>query len=296
MSAPNKEKISEDGQNERVIYGACSMQGWRVNMEDSHLAQLNFNDKNHCLFAVFDGHGGAEVAKFCSKYFVSCLVKNQNYISENYKKALEETFILMDQMLLGDKDNSLLKEFKVQAEGGISLAGCTANVCLVTEKQIYVANAGDSRALIFRKSQVVDPLSFDHKPDNELEKKRIKEAGGHVNDGRVNDNLNLSRAIGDLEYKRNPDLPLDRQIITSFPDIEVREIEESIDFILMGCDGIWETLSGQEICEGIKQRLDINKSIKLSAVLEDLLDKLIAQDTVEGTGCDNMTAVIFRFK
>lgn len=46
-------------------------------------------------------------------------------------------------------------------------------------------------------------MSIDHKPDQEIEKKRITEAGGYVSEGWVNDNLNLSRAIGDLEYKKN---------------------------------------------------------------------------------------------
>jgi serine/threonine protein phosphatase PrpC len=40
-------------------------------------------------------------------------------------------------------------------------------------------------------------MSVDHKPDDELELKRIKSAGGTVIDGRVNGNLNLSRALGD---------------------------------------------------------------------------------------------------
>jgi serine/threonine protein phosphatase PrpC len=49
-------------------------------------------------------------------------------------------------------------------------------------------------------------MSFDHKPDNEKELARIKKAGGEVFEGRVNGNLNLSRAIGDLEYKNNSSL------------------------------------------------------------------------------------------
>ena len=50
-------------------------------------------------------------------------------------------------------------------------------------------------------NDIAFPASEDHKPDNELEKKRITRAGGFVTDGRVNGNLNLSRALGDLEYK-----------------------------------------------------------------------------------------------
>lgn len=49
-------------------------------------------------------------------------------------------------------------------------------------------------------------MSIDHKPDNIDEKKRIEKAGGFVSDGRVNGNLNLSRALGDLEYKRDEKL------------------------------------------------------------------------------------------
>jgi protein phosphatase 1G len=40
-------------------------------------------------------------------------------------------------------------------------------------------------------------MSFDHKPEDDIELKRIKNAGGKVTpDGRVNGGLNLSRAIG----------------------------------------------------------------------------------------------------
>lgn len=80
------------------------------------------------------------------------------------------------------------------------MAGCTANVCLITPQKLYVANAGDSRSVFSFKGQAKE-MSEDHKPDNELEKNRITKAGGEVWEGRVNGNLNLSRAIGDMEYK-----------------------------------------------------------------------------------------------
>jgi serine/threonine protein phosphatase PrpC len=79
--------------------------------------------------------------------------------------------------------------------------GCTANMILLDgEKHIYVANSGDSRCVLARGGKAF-PLSFDHKPDNPIEKKRIELAGSTITDGRVDGNLNLSRALGDLKYK-----------------------------------------------------------------------------------------------
>ena len=83
--------------------------------------------------------------------------------------------------------------------------GTTACVILVTETEIICANAGDSRAVLTQDLSTYD-LSDDHKPDNEDETIRIVDAGGCVQDSRVNGKLSLSRAIGDLSYKQRDDL------------------------------------------------------------------------------------------
>ena len=64
-------------------------------------------------------------------------------------------------------------------------AGCTACVVLITKDTIYCANAGDSRSCLATKKGKVIELSHDHKPDNDGEMKRVKAAGGFVDDGRV---------------------------------------------------------------------------------------------------------------
>lgn len=55
----------------------------------------------------------------------------------------------------------------------------------MTKDLIICANAGDSRACIVNKDGSVIELSHDHKPERDCEIKRIKAAGGHVEDGRV---------------------------------------------------------------------------------------------------------------
>ena len=59
LPEPIKDKHSADGESKDFKYAASSMQGWRTNMEDTHIAITNFdNDPSAALFAVFDGHGG----------------------------------------------------------------------------------------------------------------------------------------------------------------------------------------------------------------------------------------------
>lgn len=67
-------------------------------------------------------------------------------------------------------------------------------------------HAGDSRAVLCR-GETALALSEDHKPSHASERARIMAAGGFLSEiggiTRVNGNLNLSRAIGDLRYKMN---------------------------------------------------------------------------------------------
>lgn len=112
-------------------------------------------------------------------------------------------------------------------------SGCTAVVALLKGRDLYVANAGDSRCVVSRKGENIEILiielwitvewllgvaiemSFDHKPEDEPERARIVKAGGKVTvDGRVNGGLNLSRAIGDHAYKQNKELNDKEQMIT----------------------------------------------------------------------------------
>ena len=200
----------------------------------------------------------------------------------------------MDEILMSPDGPNLLKEFKLEQDNMASLAGCTANVVLITPQQIFVANAGDARAILYSKEGQLEYLSVDHKPDDELEKQRINKAGGYVSEGRVNDNLNLTRAIGDLEYKKDKKLKPEEQIISAMPDIQVRERSDSHNFILIGCDGIWETKKTEEICEIVTSELNDKKA--LDKIVEDLLDQLIAKETQDGLGCDNMSCILIKFK
>ncbi len=81
-------------------------------------------------------------------------------------------------------------------------------MALITETEIICANAGDSRCVLSEKGKAIE-LSVDHKPELSTERARIEKAGGFVEDNRVKGVLNLSRSLGDLEYKQDPNISVD---------------------------------------------------------------------------------------
>uniref|UniRef100_H2SU24 Protein phosphatase 1G n=1 Tax=Takifugu rubripes TaxID=31033 RepID=H2SU24_TAKRU len=199
----------------------------------------------------------------------------------------------------GEEEEMCLPGMDGKEEPG-SDSGTTAVVALIRGKQLIVANAGDSRCVVSERGKAVD-MSYDHKPEDEVELARIKNAGGKVTmDGRVNGGLNLSRAIGDHFYKRNRALPPEEQMISAMPDVKVLTLNEDHDFMVIACDGIWNVLSSQEVVDFISERIKPNESghvRSLSSIIEELLDHCLAPDTSgDGTGCDNMTCVIITLR
>lgn len=126
------------------------------------------------------------------------------------------------------------------------VAGATACVALITPDTIYVANAGDSRSVLCKKGSKgpdTHDMSIDHKPSLPTEQLRIEQAGMFVEEDRVNGILNLSRSLGDLEYKKNGSKPKELQAVTCVPEIKTHPFNENCDFLIIACDGIWDCLT-----------------------------------------------------
>jgi serine/threonine protein phosphatase PrpC len=236
LSEPITLKDSEHGENENLRFGATSMQGWRKEQEDAHIVELDLPD-GCSVFGVFDGHGGKIVSIYVKRVFVNELKRLQTFKQKQYEAALKEVMYRMDEMMLSTSGQEALKKIALEVSTDITQAGddnnvalrvgCTAVVVLVTPTHIYCANSGDSRSVLARsadnESVTAVALSEDHKPDNELEQKRIEAAGGSVSESRVNGNLALSRALGDFEYKLNKSKSYKEQMVTCLPDITKNE-------------------------------------------------------------------------
>lgn len=85
-------------------------------------------------------------------------------------------------------------------------------------------------------------------------------------------------------------------MISALPDIKKLIVSPEDEFMVLACDGIWNFMTSEEVVEFVRLRLkDENK--KMSEICEELFDACLAPNTLgDGTGCDNMTAVIVRFK
>ncbi|DBA96789.1 TPA: hypothetical protein ACH3X3_012958 [Trebouxia sp. C0006] len=173
-------------------------------------------------------------------------------------------------------------------------AGCTAVVALIEGQTLLVANAGDSRCVVSESGKAV-AMSYDHKPTDAAEHSRIIKAGGYVLDGRVNGSLNLSRAIGDMEYKQTSHLSAAEQAVTAFPDVRQIQLGSSSEFMILACDGIWDVLNNQQAVDFVRQRLIEGQSVRY--ISESVCDHCLAKDTGgSGIGCDNMSMMIVVFK
>jgi len=252
-------------------------------MEDAHVHILSMGpeDPEASYFGVFDGHGGSKVAAYCANNLHRYIVRRPEYAQGRVEDAMRQGFLECDRAMRTEES---LKD---------EMAGSTAVVVVTRGKNVWCANAGDSRCVAGVQG-VARPLSFDHKPMDSKERSRIEAAGGFVEFNRVNGNLALSRAMGDFVFKMNEKLSQSDQIVTCDPDVEQTVIESDWDFLLLACDGIWDVLSNQEVVDFVTQR--IGQAMEPEDICEELMTRCLSPDCqMGGLGCDNMTCVLACF-
>ena len=85
-------------------------------------------------------------------------------------------------------------------------------------------------------------------------------------------------------------------MITAMPDIRKEKLGSETQFLIIACDGIWDCLTSQEAVDLVSTLM--KEKEKLSDVIEEMFDKIIAADVGSsgGIGCDNMTCLNVQFK
>ncbi|KPA73281.1 putative protein phosphatase 2C [Leptomonas pyrrhocoris] len=265
------------------------MQGWRAQMEDAHLINVAFpggdEQGREGLFGVFDGHSGAQCAKLAGDFFTTALAKHASADGDDHHNInYEAAFLEVDEQLR-----------TALGEGG---SGCTAVLVYVSPQEITCAWVGDSRAVLCRDIASFD-LSYDHKPDVEVEKTRVEDAGGFVRDNRVNGQLAMSRAMGDFVYKKDATRDVKQQLVVAVPGVITTKRGGGDSYVVIACDGIFDVLSNDELISFINgKKADGMENVD---ICKAVCDRCLAGAAPEGgpataEGTDNMTLMIVDFK
>lgn len=212
-------------------------------------------DGNTSVTGVFDGHGN--YGHFCSytiqQLLPKLLLKNPNY-EQNIEVALKESFKKMDEGLLGISQHA--------GRFSVTSSGSTTTIIVRRDNNLYIAHVGDSRAVLCKLDEnnkpTAIPLTRDHSPGLEEEKKRIESMGGEVRrlcensplrvfgQGAGYPGLAMSRAIGDESAKNFGVIPE--------PEVSCVKLDNSDVFFVIASDGVWEFLSNEDIVNIIYKR------------------------------------------
>ena len=259
---------------------------------------LNEDEKNYFyFFGVYDGHGG----KGCSFYLKENLHKNINEFSSNgLKLGIEKT------------EENFKKEEALNENGEIKdSSGSCGIMAMIKGKKLIIGNVGDSRLVIF-KNGLVSFTTEDHKPGSDTEKKRIEAAGGKIyqtpsiyplyQNGKeietpwrvLPGRLSVSRTFGDIEAK-DAKFGGMKGVVVALPDITEIELNDEYNFIVLGCDGIFDVISNEELLECIKivlKEKKINEAIKDEDIHElcgdfaaMIIKSALAKDSFDNVSC-----------
>ena len=257
----------------QIEYGASSVQGKRDAMEDAHqviqdlTAFANrFGGKKLSYFAVFDGHTGDKVATYAATRLHLNLILDR-FFSSNIEEALRNAFAKTDKEFLATERND----------------GSTAIVAVIEGNMLYIANLGDSRAVL-EKNGEVEFATEDHKPNHPKEKARIEAAGGFVKNGRVSGRLAVSRAFGDKTYKILGG-KIKAPLVSNVPTISRKQLTPQNKFLILASDGLWDVMTNQEAVDLVHKKLKQHQNPQKAS------KALVTRALKEGSK-DNITALV----
>ncbi|KUF78374.1 protein phosphatase 2C 52 [Phytophthora nicotianae] len=307
------------------VHGVTSLLGVRSAMEDvcccipdlnAHLKDDEPHHQRQSFYALFDGHSGVRAATFSNQRLVPYLTSHEAFMSDT-RLAFEECFAQID------------KEFLQKAEEESLDDGTTAAVVLIRGNRLITANIGDCRAVVSIGGQALDIIE-EQTPGRPDERERIEKQGGWVKEERelqlsklhsmdlsdpeiqqraervvkwvtiyrVNGELAVSRAIGDIDYKgealskyeywafpEGHDRVFHGDLVISVPECQEIEITPEFDFLILACDGLWDTIKSKEAVKYVADRLNEGYSAKQAS-------QSLANLAIRSGSSDNVSVVI----
>jgi len=258
-------------------------------MEDEHTIIRNFDAVIHHLqnghspgsngqpfgyrsfCGVYDGHSGTEAAQFC-----------RDRLHLNVAQQLLLNSDICEAMKLGCMQTD--REFLELSKTEKFESGAVVCLTVLDGKQLYIANAGDCRAVLCRAGKAIS-LTKDHKPTLYEERVRVESEGGYVEYEALNGLLDVSRALGD----RDPDTGEKMKGLTAEPETFKIYLTDDDEFVIVACDGLWDVCESSAAVTWARRSLQENDND-----VQKASNDLVHHALIHGSS-DNVTAVIIAF-
>ncbi|KDP23958.1 hypothetical protein JCGZ_25346 [Jatropha curcas] len=214
---------------------------------------------------VYDGHGGPETSRYINDHLFQHLKRftseHQSMSVDVIKKAFQAT----EEGFLSLVTKQWAMKPQIAAVGSCCLVG------VICGGNLYIANLGDSRAVLGRLVKATGEvlaiqLSSEHNVGIESVRQEMHSLhpdDSHIvvlkhNVWRVKGLIQVSRSIGDVylkkaEFNREPLYakfrlrePFKKPILSSEPSISMLELQPHDQFLIFASDGLWEHLSNQD--------------------------------------------------
>ncbi|KAL7085691.1 hypothetical protein ACP275_14G294200 [Erythranthe tilingii] len=261
--------------------GSCAEKGPKPYMEDEHICIdnltqhlgdiANANFPTHgAFYGVFDGHGGSDAAYFIRNNILKFIIEN-SFFPNCLEKAIKNAFQKADYAFADDSSLDIS-------------SGTTALTAFLSGRKMVVANAGDCRAVLGKRGKAIE-LSKDHKPNYTSEKLRIEKLGGAIYDGYLNGQLSVSRALGDWHMKgsKGSACPLSAE-----PELQETFLTEDDEFLIIGCDGLWDVMSSQCAVTMARKELMLHND-------PERCSRELVREALKRNTCDNLTVLVICF-
>lgn len=292
----------------RTRAGNDPMRRRKENQDSFCVCDALGGDKQLTFFSVFDGHGpqGAFVSHFVREAYHESLAAayaaTARRVSASSRRASVSVDVVSETFQHAAR---AVTERLTDSEIDISVSGTTAVGMLVSDRAVFVANIGDSRAVVAQFSDADDAYALhcetrDHKPDVEEERQRIEGSNGRVFEWgtfRVwlqdvdMPGLAMSRSFGDAVAKTVG--------VTSDPEVTIVDKvafgrKETPSFAVLASDGVWEFMTSDECIAFVAQCIrtaGMTPQEACDALVEEAYERWSAEEDV----VDDITVTVVYF-
>ena len=297
-------------------YIAATLQGkddygaLKINQDRYVYLENIFNIQNCNIYGICDGHGsnGHFVAEFCVESIKKFFTDESNFITKQNKTITKESLY---QKLTQNNYSFLKKYFTnlqkdlIDASFDTHFSGTTCILVYQIDDKIICSNIGDSRAILINKNvkneyEIIE-LSYDQKPTNPEEKKRIEESGGEIAPCEDEIDLNGPKRVW-VKGEKFPGIAISRTLgdevgksvgVICTPEFIEKNVSKDSCYCITASDGVWEFLSNKQVC-------DINNKFYSSGDYNGMVKNLIREASIEwnndGICRDDITLVVHFFK